>query len=133
MPKDAETGRSRLHALRDRLGELLPLVDELLRTEARAPQVRETAGAYRGGAPPGEPAETAGNRYRVGKYGNTRHYALYEGDQLLAVTVYRRGAETIRERLESLEEEIARLTPGVSGRGSAVARLRAERERGRGW
>jgi hypothetical protein len=55
-PGHTETGSQRLRELRDRLGELLPLVEELLDAGAKAPEVRETVGAY-----------AAGGRFRVEK------------------------------------------------------------------
>lgn len=42
----------------------------------------------------------------VRRYG-TKHWAVYEGGELLAVTVYKKGAEAIVERLRNL--------PGLEG------------------
>ena len=59
----------------------------------------------------------------------------YEGDELVAVTVYKRGAESVRDRLQAQEDRIATLTRALGARqaeGSAVERVREEREsRGR--
>ena len=41
-------------------------------------------------APPG--------RYHVAHYGKSRNFALYEGKNLLAVTLYKKGAETLQHR-----------------------------------
>jgi len=39
---------------------------------------------------------------RITKYRNTRYWALWEGHQLLCVTVYKRGALTVMRRLQHL-------------------------------
>lgn len=36
---------------------------------------------------------------RVERYGNTRFWALYDGDELVCVTVYKRGARAVQQRL----------------------------------
>ena len=36
---------------------------------------------------------------RIERYKNTRHWALYDGSELVVVTVYRRGAQEVRRRL----------------------------------
>jgi len=36
---------------------------------------------------------------RIARYKNTRHWALYEGAELIVVTVYRRGAREVQRRL----------------------------------
>ena len=36
---------------------------------------------------------------RIERYKNTRHWALYDGADLVVVTVYRRGAQEIQRRL----------------------------------
>lgn len=36
----------------------------------------------------------------VTRYKHSRYFALYEGDTLLCVTVYKKGAEAIRQRME---------------------------------
>jgi len=38
---------------------------------------------------------------RIERYKNTRHWALYDGHELVVVTVYRRGAQEVRRRLEA--------------------------------
>ena len=35
----------------------------------------------------------------IERYKNTRHWALYDGAELVAVTVYRRGAQEVQRRL----------------------------------
>jgi hypothetical protein len=78
------------------------------------------------------------SRFHVERYGGTRFWGLYEGDELLAVTVYRKGAEAVRNRLQEQEAKIAWLSqapPGQEPEGSerpgAVERLQAERQSGR--
>jgi hypothetical protein len=36
---------------------------------------------------------------RIERYKNTRHWALYDGPDLVVVTVYRRGAQEVLRRL----------------------------------
>ena len=83
------------------------------------------------------PYAPASSHYRVARYPYSRFYALYDGDQLLAVTVYKKGAEAVRERLQAQEARIAALTQALHSQGEvnpatpgAVARL--EKERGSG-
>ena len=38
---------------------------------------------------------------RIERYGNSRFWALYDGQDLVAVTVYKRGAQEVRRRLEA--------------------------------
>jgi hypothetical protein len=63
-----------------------------------------------------------------------RFYALYDGEELLAVTVYKKGAEAVRDRLQAQEARIAALTQGQRDQSEAnpaqpgaVARLQKER------
>ncbi len=43
----------------------------------------------------------------IERYYNSRNFALYDGQDLLAVTVYRKGAEAIKTRLEADAQTIA--------------------------
>ena len=36
---------------------------------------------------------------RIARYGNTRFWALYDGEELVVVTVYKRGALAVQQRL----------------------------------
>ena len=36
---------------------------------------------------------------RIVRYGNSRFWALYDGQELVAVTVYKRGAQEVQRRL----------------------------------
>ncbi len=38
---------------------------------------------------------------RIVRYGKSRFWALYDGQDLVAVTVYKRGAQEVRRRLEA--------------------------------
>jgi hypothetical protein len=91
--------------------------------------VREAEPVY--AVPQGEAADgPAGERWRIAHYG-PRFFALYEGDDLVAVTVYKRGAESVRDRLQAQEDRMAALTRALGtrqGEGSAVERVREERE-----
>jgi hypothetical protein len=46
-------------------------------------------------------------RYQVTHYGKSRNFALYEGNNLLAVTLYKKGAETVQQALEARDTVIA--------------------------
>jgi hypothetical protein len=43
--------------------------------------------------------------YSRSKYGNSRYWALYEDGQLLAVTVYKKGAVTLMRRLQQARRQ----------------------------
>ena len=49
------------------------------------------------------------SRYRVNRYGKGRNFAAYAGKDLIAVTVYRRGAVEIIKRLEEKDRRIGDL------------------------
>jgi hypothetical protein len=40
--------------------------------------------------------------YTVERYRDSRFWALYDGDELVCVTVYKKGANAVKERLERL-------------------------------
>lgn len=42
--------------------------------------------------------------FRVSHYPYSRFWAVYQGDDLVAVTVYRRGAEEVRRRLQAADD-----------------------------
>jgi len=46
--------------------------------------------------------------YRIDKY-TDRFYAVYSDNDLVAVTVYKKGAQSVKDRLEKLEVEIEKL------------------------
>jgi len=49
------------------------------------------------------------SRYRVDHYGTSRNFAAYEGQTIIAVTLYRKGAAEITARLEEKDRTIAAL------------------------
>ena len=120
MADDTRKTRERIETL---LRKALTLTQKLPEPES----AREAAASY----------EAASSHYRVARYPYSRFYALYDGEELLAVTVYKKGAEAVRDRLQAQEARIAALTqeqrdhseadPAPPG---AVARL--EKERGSG-
>jgi len=57
---------------------------------------------------PATPANsTPPGRYHIEHYGKSRNFALYEGKNLLAVTLYKKGAETVQGELEARDTVIA--------------------------
>jgi hypothetical protein len=56
-----------------------------------------------------ERAEPEQSRYRVDHYGKSRNFAAYEGQTIIAVTLYRKGAAEITARLEEKDRTIAAL------------------------
>jgi hypothetical protein len=57
---------------------------------------------------PATPADaTPPGRSHVAHYGKSRNFALYEGKNLLAVTLYKKGAETVQHALEARDTVIA--------------------------
>ena len=44
---------------------------------------------------------------RIARYKNTRHWAVYEGQTLIAVTLYKRGALEVLQRLQERATEAA--------------------------
>jgi hypothetical protein len=49
------------------------------------------------------------SRYRVDHYGKSRNFAAYEGQTIIAVTLYRKGAAEITARLAEKDRTIAAL------------------------
>jgi hypothetical protein len=43
-------------------------------------------------------------RFHISRYHTSRNFALYDNDGLVVVTVYRKGAEAVRDRLEAQEK-----------------------------
>ena len=121
MADDARKTRERLETL---LRKALTLTQKLPQAES----VQEAATPY----------DPASSHYRVARYPYSRFYALYDGEELLAVTVYKKGAEAVRDRLQAQEARIAQLTQALQSQGEgsretpgAVARLETERGSGR--
>jgi hypothetical protein len=117
MTNDPRKTREQIETL---LRKALTLTQKLPQAES----VHEAAVSY---AP-------ASSHYRVARYPYSRFYALYDGEELLAVTVYKKGAEAVRDRLQAQEASIAQLMQALHGQGErspatpgAVARLEKER------
>lgn len=67
--------------------------------------------------------------FHIERYHNSRNFALYDGPDLLAVTVYRKGAQAILERLEAdartiadLAAQVQALTPRFREHATAIYR-----------
>jgi hypothetical protein len=126
--------QQRLLQFQGQLRKILPLVERLL----EAGEIQEPGSAYASSRKE-EAGTPAHGEYRVEHYG-PRFWALYKGDRLRAVTVYRRGAEELKKEFERLEAEIVRLQQIVREReeghaapregSGAVERLQAEWESG---
>ena len=56
-----------------------------------------------------DPNSAAQSRYRVEHYGKSRNFAAYEGQTIIAVTLYRKGAAEIIARLAEKDGRIAAL------------------------
>ena len=71
--------------------------------------MKEREGAKHHTNPPEQAEPQEPHRYRVEHYGKSRNFAAYEGQTLIAVTLYRKGAAEIRARLEAKDRRIAAL------------------------
>ena len=69
--------------------------------------MKEREGAHHRTNQPEQPQEQ--RRYRVDHYGKSRNFAAYEGQTIIAVTLYRKGAAEITARLEEKDRRIAAL------------------------
>ena len=61
---------------------------------------------------------------RIERYKHTRHWALYDGADLVVVTVYRRGAQEVPRRL-------AAQPPGQTDTAAQAAAAEAARQQAR--
>ncbi len=70
------------------------------------------------------------HRYRVDHYGKSRNFAAYEGQTIIAVTLYRKGAAEIMARLEEKDRRIAVLESqlGLAAATKPKPTVRAPRE-----
>jgi hypothetical protein len=94
----------RLTALYHQLQGVLPLLQDIIQSET----VEEGAGDYALGA---VPSSNTGPRYRFEKRGKESWAVLdsRQGDALLALTKYKKGAAALIERLEAYERAMALL------------------------
>lgn len=62
----------------------------------------------------------------VKKWKDSRFWAVYDGDKLVCVTVYKKGAEEIQSRLDQFNGEIAAILIRLENGRSDDARQMAE-------
>jgi len=77
---------------------------------------RRTAAPEASQSPSATPVKEGG-RFHISRYHSSRNFALYEDGGLVTVTVYKKGAKAVRERLEAdartikdLQRQVAELT-----------------------
>jgi hypothetical protein len=102
--KTPDYAPERLTALYNQLQDVMPLLRDIVQPE----QVEEGAALY---AASPSPSADAGARYRFEKQGKESWAVLdsRKGDALLALTKYKKGAESLIERLEAYERYIAHM------------------------
>ena len=71
--------------------------------------MKEREGAHHHPRQPEQAQSQEPHRYRVDHYGKSRNFAAYEGQTIIAVTLYRKGAAEIIARLEEKDGRIAAL------------------------
>ena len=62
---------------------------------------------------------------RIQRYKNVRHWALYDGSELVVVTVYLRGAQEVQRRLEARPLEAAEAAAQAAAVEAAARPARA--------
>ena len=62
---------------------------------------------------------------RIERYKNTRHWALYDGAELVVVTVYRRGAREVQRRLAAQPRAAAEAAAAEAAQEAAARQARA--------
>jgi hypothetical protein len=72
-------------------------------------------------------APTNRDKLSVSRYHSSRNFALYDGEDFVAMTVYRKGAEAIRERLEADAQVIANLQRQIAAEHMPAYRVTAPR------
>ena len=105
----------RLTDLYNQLEGVMPLLREIVQPGI----VEEGAALY---APGSLPSADAGSRYHFEKRGKESWAVLdrHEGDALVALTKYKKGAEAVIERLEAYERRIAELSHSVEVKPSCL-------------
>ena len=71
--------------------------------------MKERVGAHHHTDQPDRAQPQEQRRYRVDHYGKSRNFAAYEGQTIIAVTLYRKGAAEITARLAEKDRRIAAL------------------------
>ncbi len=123
-PRVAGQGRKQFAELYDLLEKAMPLLRDVLsvREVGGNAEVREVALHYTASSGEHE------NHLHIERYRRTRNWALYDGEELVAVTVYKRGAEAVLKRLQAQERRIIELAGGVEAtKSNAVERVMAQR------
>jgi len=99
-------------ALLDQLKREMPEIDDQAEEEVRAAETRDAKKSPANGQQDSQFLTESQVRertvdtliessFRISRYPCSRFWALYDGDDLVAVTVYRRGAEEVRRRLQT--------------------------------
>ena len=60
---------------------------------------------------------------RIERYKHTRHWALYDGAELVVVTVYRRGAREVQRRLAAQPRATAEAAAAEAAQAAAVRQV----------
>src|SRR5712671_250463 len=107
--QNSETSRTNTVTLPDRLKLEMPEMNDRVVEVVRAANTRDVRKSTANGQqdsevltenrvsePTAEPLIES--PFRISHYPNSRFWAVYDGDDLVAVTVYRRGAEEVRRR-----------------------------------
>ena len=104
-PRKQTLRRERLAELYNQLRAVMPVLEDLVQPA----EIREAAQSYT--SPPAL-ANGTGPRYRFEKRGKEAWAVLdrHDGDALLAITKYKKGAQALIERLEDYEQRIADLS-----------------------
>jgi hypothetical protein len=78
--------------------------------------------------------------YSIDRHGHSKFWRLSKGNRLVVVTVYKKGAEAVRDEFQALESKIADLSQalesartegtGQAARAGAVERLQEGRQSG---
>ena len=62
---------------------------------------------------------------RIERYGNSRFWALYDGQDLVAVTVYKRGAQEVQRRLAAQPRATAAAAAAEAAQAAAARQAQA--------
>ena len=62
---------------------------------------------------------------RIERYKHTRHWALYDGSELVVVTVYRCGAQEVQRRLAAQPRAVAEAAAAEAAQAAAARQAQA--------
>ncbi len=68
-------------------------------------------------------------RFTVRKYGDSRFNALYDGDTLICVTVYKKGAKEVERRLIGYELALVNLSKELEAERGRLDGMAGESEK----